>query len=170
MTVDITNANNEVTEVYTQLKPLIEGVVEKNARSIETLVKKIKDNIDTLTKQELESYMLQLSIETYYFSKIKDMGILKQECALILMKEKQAEVFNKTTGTQVIRANQATIDTLDKQTVNIMYNAIANSLKSKLDEAHRLVNVLSSVLISRNAEAKLKGVRDDDENLHSNDV
>ena len=28
-------------------------------------------------------------------------------------------------------------------------------MKTKLDEAHRMVNVLNSILISRNAEAKL---------------
>ena len=44
---------------------------------------------------------------------------------------------------------------MDKQTVTMIQNAIANCMKSKLDEAHRVVNTLNSILISRAAAAKL---------------
>lgn len=167
--VDIKEANNQLTDVYNQLKPIITSVVEKNAKPIDDLIKKIKKELTVLTNKELEQYMLQLSIETYYFATVKDSAILKQECANALLKEGQANVFNSTLGTQAVRSNQAVMDTLDKQTVNILYNAVSNNMRSKLDEAHRIVNVLSSVLISKNAEAKLKGVRDD-ENLPNNSV
>lgn len=166
MAVDIKSANGQVTDMYNQLKPIINGIVEKNTKSLDDIIKKVRNNLTTLTNKELQETILQLSIETYYFSTIKDMSILKQECAMTLMKEKQAAVYNSTDGTQQTRNNQAVIDTLDKQTVQVLYNAVSNCMKSKLDEAHRVVNMLSSVLISRNAEAKLKGVPDND--LHNN--
>lgn len=159
--MDIKQANKELTETYNQLKPIVESVVSKQSKEIDTIISKIKKNISDLTNKELQDFMLQLSIETYYFSHIKDMSILKQECAVALMKESQANVFNETIGTQSVRNNQAIIDTLDKQAVNMLYNAVANNMKSKLDEAHRMVNVLSNVLISKNAEAKLKGAGND---------
>ena len=52
----------------------------------------------------------------------------------------------------------------------MIQNAIANCMKSKLDEAHRIVNVLSNVLISKNAENKLKGVRDDEGYTRSDSI
>ena len=164
--VDIKSANGQVTELYNQLKPIINSIVDKNAKSLDDIIKKVKNNLTTLTNKEIQDIILQLSIETYYFSTIKDMSILKQECSIALMKEKQASVYNGTDGTQATRNNQAVMETLDKQTVQILYNAVSNCMKSKLDEAHRIVNMLSSVLISRNAEAKLKGVPDND--IHNN--
>ena len=43
-------------------------------------------------------------------------------------------------------------------------------MKSKLDETHRMINVLSNILISKNAENKLKGVIDNGGNLSDNSV
>ncbi len=167
--MDIKEAHNQLTTVYKELKPIVDSVVNKQSKEIDKIIDRIKRNLDTLTNKELQDLMLQLSIEAYYFAHIKDMAILKQELSLALSKESQANSFNSTVGTQAVRNNQAIIDSLDKQTVNILYNAVANNMKSKLDEAHRMVNVLSNVLISKNAEAKLKGVKDDYEpkNLHS---
>lgn len=164
--IDIKEANNQLTETYKQLKPIVDSVVDKNAKSIDDIIKKIRKDLTTLTNKELHEYMLQLSIETYYFATIKDASILKQECALALLKGGQANSYNMSDGTQSYRNNQAVIENLDKQTVNILYNAVSNCMKSKLDEAHRVVNVLSNVLISKNAEAKLKGLKDD-EDIHS---
>lgn len=162
MQIEITDAKNNVVETYKQLQPIVDSIVDKNSKDIDNIIKKIKKSLSDLTNKELQDLILQLSIETYYFSHIKDMSILKQECAIALLKSAQANIFNGTSGTQVVRNNQATVDTIDKTVVNILYNAVANNMKSKLDEAHRMVNVLSNVLISKNAEAKLKGVRDDD--------
>lgn len=167
-TMNIDKANKETIEFYKNLKPIVDEVVSKNARPIDELVKKIKKNLTTLTNKEIQDYMLQLSIETYYFATIKDSSILRQECSIALLKEGQANTYNGSEGTQSYRNNQAIIQNVDKQAVNILYNAVVNCMKSKLDESHRIVNVLSSVLISKNAEAKLKGVRDDD--LHGDTI
>lgn len=166
MTIDIKDASNNVTEMYNQLKPIVDSVVAKNAKNIDDIIKKIRKDLSSLTNSDLQNYMLQLSIETYYFSQIKDMSALKQECALALLNESKADVYNSSEGTQGYRSNQAIIQTLDKQAVNLLYTAVSSNMKSKLDEAHRMVNILSNVLISKNAEAKLKGVRDD---LHNYD-
>lgn len=169
--MDIKEANKQLTEVYKELQPIVDSVVDKQSKEIDKIIERIKRNIDTLTNKELQDLMLQLSIEAYYFAHIKDMAILKQELSLALSKESHANSFNSTVGTQAIRNNQAIIDSIDKQTVNILYNAVANNMKSKLDEVHRMINVLSNVLISKNAEAKLKVSKDDYEpkNLYNND-
>ena len=169
--VKIDNAKAEVNETYNMLKPIVKETVAKNCKEIDIIINNIKKNLTNLSNKELQDYMLQLSIETYMFAERKDMSLLMQECAISISKSSQASVFNSTVGTQSVRNNQAIVDTLDKQTVAMIQNAIANCMKSKLDEAHRIVNVLSSILISKNAENKLKGVREDDErDLHNHGV
>ena len=163
--MDINAAKKQVKETYDLLRPIVKETVAKNTKEIDSIISKIKANLTTLTNKELQDYMLQLSIETYYFAERKDMSLLMQECAIAISKGAQADIFNSTVGTQAVRSNQAIIDSMDKQTVAMIQGAIANCMKSKLDEAHRMVNVLSNVLISKNAENKLKGVRDDESNL-----
>lgn len=168
--MDINAAKKQVKETYDLLRPIVKETVAKNTKEIDSLISKIKANLTTLTNKELQDYMLQLSIETYYFAERKDMSLLMQECAIAMSKGAQADIFNSTVGTQAVRSNQAIIDSMDKQTVAMIQGAIANCMKSKLDEAHRMVNVLSNVLISKNAENKLKGVRDDESNLYRDSV
>lgn len=163
------NARKEVKDLYSQLAPIVDEVVAKNSKEIDSIIKNIKSNLTNLTNKELHEYMLQLQIEAYEFARTKDMSILQQECALTLLKEKQANIYNGTAGTQSARSNQAIIDSVDKQAVSMLYNAVSNRMKSKLDETHRMINILSNVLISKNAEAKLRGGQKDDD-LYDNNV
>jgi hypothetical protein len=167
--IDISTARKEVQETYKSLKPIVTEVVDKHAKEINNIIAKVKKNLTTLTNKELQDYMLQLSIEAYFFAERKDMSVLMQECAIAMSKSAQADIFNSTAGTQAVRSNQSIVDSLDKQVVVVLQNAVANNMKSKLDEAHRIVNVLSNVLISKNAENKLKGVGNAGD-LHDNSV
>ena len=164
----VNTAKKEVSDIYKQLKPIVKETVNKNTKEVDAIIDKIKKNFTTLTNKELQDYMLQLSIESYYLAERKDMSLLMQECAIALTKGAQADTFNSTAGTQAVRSNQAIVESMDKQVVAMIQSAVANDMKSKLEESHRIVNVLSSILISKNAENKLKGVRDDDGYLSDN--
>lgn len=169
--MNIEDARKEATRMYKDLQPIIKSVVDKHSKELDSIIKQINKNIDTLTNKELQTYMLQLSVESYYFSQAKDWSLLKADCALAILKSNQAEIFNGTIGTQAVRSNQSIIDSLDKQVVSMLQSNIAAQLKSKLDEAHRLVGVLTNILISKNAENKLKGVQSSSEdNISSNNV
>jgi len=165
--MEIKEAKRQVSETYELVKPIVKETVAKNTKDLDNIIDKIKKNLTTLTNKELQDYMLQLSIETYYFAERKDMSVLMQECAINLYKGAQAESYNRTEGTQAFRNNMSIVDSMDKQTVAMIQSAIANCMKSKLDEAHRIVNVLSNVLISKNAEAKLKGVKDESDSYNN---
>jgi len=167
--MDIKDALKEIDDTYKQLQPMVDDVVNRHTKDIDVIFKNIKKDITTLSNKELQDYMLQLQAEAFDLTAVKDSSALKQELALTILKTKQATIYSATAGTSAARNNQATIDTVDKQVVSALYNAINNRFKSKLDEVHRMINVLSNVLISKNAEAKLRGgSRDDD--THSNDI
>ena len=151
-------AKKEVSEVYKSLSPIVKDIVGKHSKELDNIINKIKKNMTTLTNKELQDYMMQLSIETYEFAQSKDMSILMQECAIAVSKDRQANIFNSAEGTQAVRLNTAQIESVDSQVVVALQNAVANCMKSKLDEAHRVINILSNVLISKNAENKLRVV------------
>lgn len=152
--MDITTAKSDVQSMFDSLAPIVLEVAGKYSKEADKLIDKLV-NANSFTNEELREAILQLSIEAYMFSMSKDASILKQDCATTLLKESQAKLYNATQGTQVVRQNQSIVDSVDKQVVNMLYSAVANMMKTKLDEIHRLLNTLNSILISRNAEAKL---------------
>ena len=173
--IDISEANQDLVEAYRSFQPIVDEIVKKNTKELDNIIGKIRKSLgQNLTHQELYNYMMQLSVETYYMSYSKDMAGLRQDCAETLMKAKQAEVFNETVGTQVVRNNQAITTTIDKQVITMIHRAVANCLRTKLDEAHRMCKTLEAVLISKNAENKFKAgagepvSEEKNENLYDN--
>lgn len=159
----IENAKREVNDLFKDISPMVLEITDRYSKELDSLINKIAD-AKTLTNDELRDYILRLSIESYMFGMSKEASILKQECAETLMKEKVAQEFNLSSGSVAVRNNISTINTTDKQVVNLLYGAVANMMKTKLDEAHRLINALNSILISRNAEAKLAVSKNELEN------
>lgn len=152
--MDIEQAKQEVNEMFNSIAPMAMEIVGNYSKSLDKLFNDISSS-NALTNDDLRNYMLALSSEAYLFSMSKDAATLKQECAEMILKETQAIIYNSTDGTVPIRTNQSLIETGDKQVVNALYSAVANLLKTRLDETHRMINTLNSILISRNAEAKL---------------
>ena len=157
--MEIKQADAEVKELYSNLKPVVNSMVLRYSSDVDSIISDIRKNIDTMTNKEIQDVMLRLAIESYHLAGIKDLSALKEDCSKALLNEGLANSYNGATGTAAYRTNQSIIDTTDKKAVNIIYGAISNSLKTKLDEVHRLTGVLSNILISRNAEAKLTNGR-----------
>jgi hypothetical protein len=156
--IDTTEANKLVKETYAELSPIIKETVDKHSRNIDAVIKKIdRDAENTMTNKEIRQIILELQIEIYTFAPVKDLALFRQDLAKTLSNEAQANVYNSTMGTQDYRKNTAIADTIDKQVVKMLYDAIARQMNTKLDEAHRMVSVLNNILISRSADAKLKG-------------
>ena len=165
---DLNNAKKKVNQVYKDLKPIVVDVVAKLTKEVQSIIDEIKsktrDNIGAMSNTDIHSYMLRLGIEAFYLEHDKDLSVLMQECAILLSKEAQAESFNCTAGTQGARNNQAMIESMPNQAVATVQTAVANCMKGKLDEVHRLISILQNILISRNAENKLRGAAEKDEN------
>lgn len=158
--IEYKEANNELKEIYANLSPIVSDIVSKHTKNIDNAIGKLnKTSAETLTNQELLNLMLELQVEEFYFSTTKDLAVLKQECAVALEKTSQAEIYNSTEGTQTYRQNKAITGTIDKDIVRILYNAVANSLKTKYEETHRMIGVLNSILISRNVVASKTSIK-----------
>ena len=151
---DFNVADKNVNDVYKDIGKIAKKLVDEKSKAIDDLIKTLS-NVESLSDEEIRKYMLKISLESYSFGEIKEHSIMKQDCAVALMKETQANIFNSETGTAEVRRNKSITDSNAQITVNILYNSIANLMKTKLDEAHRVVNTLNSILISRAAAAKL---------------
>lgn len=166
-------AKKDVKILYESLAPMVDEVVSRYTREVDSIIKNIRNNISVLTSKETRMYMLQLEIELMALAEVKDKSLMKQDCSFTLLKEAQAEIFNTADGTQGFKTNQSIIQTLEKQAIDIVYKNIASRFKSKLDEGHRLVSVLGNNLISMNAENKLnvlKGELENGTDLYNNNI
>ena len=103
----------------------------------------------------LRIYMMKLSLASFSFSEVKEKSALKAECAETLRKEAYAKNFNATEGSVAFRENTATINSNYEALAGQVYELVANLFKVKLDEVHRVVATINSVLMSRMQEAKL---------------
>lgn len=152
--VDIKNAKTSVDDVYDNLDEIVNDIISKQSKALDNVVKKLA-KVETMTNEEIRSMMIITSIEAYNISEFKEQSALKDACATALYKEALADSFNILSGTVEARKNASVKNNLDKQVVAILYTNVCDRLKAKVDEAHRLSNILSNILISRASDAKL---------------
>lgn len=153
-------AMDNVNMVYGDLIKIANDMVTKVAGDTNRIIEEIRNRIETLTNDELRTYMAKLAINSYSFSEIKEKSAFKAQCAEALRKEAYATNFSTAEGSVAAKENTATINTSDEIVVENLYELVASLLKTKLDEIHRVVDVLKTVLMSRLSEAKLNNFSD----------
>ena len=141
--------------VYRDIVDIANKIVSEATKEVDDLIKGAANNVETLSNDSLRNLIIDLSLKSFMFSDIKEKSGLKAEVAETLRKEAYAKSFNATEGAVAARENQAIIATSEQVVVEAIYNMISSLFKTKLDECHRVVDALKTVLMSRNMEAKL---------------
>ncbi len=157
MAIDTNQAMQNVEEVYQQLKEAVMSSLHEIVKPVDDIVRALSKGINLYSNKELWDFQMQLSIEAYRLGDIKEQSALKDLCAAALYKEGVAKTFSATVGAQETKKQQSIIDNIDKQAVSMLYTTAASILKTKCDEAHRLVSTIQNIQISRAADAKLSG-------------
>jgi hypothetical protein len=148
-------ALDNTESVYEDLVTVANSIVSEHTKDMDSLIQVATNKIDNLTDEDIRVLMLKLSLYSYSFGDIKEKSELKLECAETLRKEKYASEFNKVDGSVAIRDNSAILNTSDEILTETIYNLVSNLFETKLDSAHRVVDTLKSILMSRMSEAKL---------------
>jgi hypothetical protein len=143
---------------YQDLVEVAEDIFQKTTKDIDEIMTNAYNDIEKLSNDAIRDLMLRLSLKSYTFSEIKEKAAFKSVLAETIRKEEYAQNFNKTEGTVAVRENTAIIDTSAEILSEEIYTLVANMLKTKLDEIHRVVNTLQTVLMTRMQEAKLTTV------------
>lgn len=150
----LTEALNNIEITYKELIEISNSFTKSIFDPIDQLVNDISLNINSMSIDQLRNYMLQLQLKAYSISEIKEKAALKAEIADSLQKEKFAINFTTTDGTAGNKTNSAQIAVSQEIVSKTLYELVANLLKTKVDQLHRLVAVLTSTLMSRMSEAK----------------
>lgn len=157
---NLQEALNNTNVTYQSLVDIANDIVGKCIKDISPIISAIGCDVQNITNDKIREYMLTLSLKAYSLAEIKEKASMKAEVAEILRKEAYATEFNGADGTVAVRENLAQLNISDEilsQTVN---EVVADILKVKLDEIHRIVDTLKTVLMSRLSEAKLISISD----------
>lgn len=152
---NLQQALDNTEKTYSQLVLIANDIVGGFTKDVDKLIKETYENINGLSNENLRHLIITLSLKSYSFADIKEKSALKVECAEALRKEAYAIEYNKADGAVAARDNAATINISDEVMTEAVYNLVASLFKTKLDEIHRVVDSLKTVLMSRMAEAKL---------------
>lgn len=157
---NLQEALNNTNTTYQHLVDIANDIVARCVREISPIVNNISNDVQNISNDQIREYMLTIALKAYSLAEIKEKASMKAEVAEILRKEAYANEFNGADGTVAVRENLAQLNISDEilsQTVN---EVVADILKVKLEELHRIVDVLKTVLMSRLSEAKLISVTD----------
>lgn len=154
------DALNAVEITQDELLDIADNIVKEYTKECDGLISEARANIECMTSDYIRQLMIKLSVNSYSFSEQKERASLTAECAEALMKEKLSKEFLSIDGTVALKDKQSTLNSSSEIIANMMYEYIASMLKTKLDEIHRVVDTLKSVLASRMAEAKLNKITD----------
>lgn len=164
MEAQVKKAFDEVDMTYKDVIVIANSVTDKYFKETDDIVKELYENVETLSDEDVRQAILKLSLKSYTYGEIKERASFKSELAETMQKVAYSEKFNSAEGTVAVRENTSIIETADSIVTSHIYDYVALVFKTKLDEIHRCVDSLKSVLISRQAEAKnlrqLNGVGD----------
>ena len=141
--------------VYGDLVSIANEIIEDYTKEVNSLISGAIARAESLTNDDIRQLILQLVLKSYTFSEVKEKSILKAECAEALRKEAYAKTFNALDGSNAVRENTALVEVSDEILTESIYNLVSSLLKTKLDELHRVVDALKTILMSRMQEAKL---------------
>lgn len=152
---DLTEALNDIQLTYEQVIEIANDIVKPYVVEVDKLIKDAVEGVNNLSNDDIRLLIINLSLKSYSFSEVKEKAGLKAECAETLRKEAYAIAYNGAEGAVAARDNAAIIGTSDRVVAESVYNLVSSLFKTKLDEIHRVIDSLKTVLMSRMAEAKL---------------
>ena len=155
MNKELTNAIDNVQIVYEDIIDIANESVKELTGDLDDYLDRVYNNVEHLSNDDIRDILLRLSLRAFSFSAIKDKAAFKATLAETLRKEAYATKFNTLEGTISSKDSQATLLISNEIVSEHLYNLTAALFKTRLDEVHRVVDTLKTVLMSRLSEAKL---------------
>ena len=155
MNASVSKALEEINTTYDDLIQFANDIFNSTAGEIDAIIESAYDSIEIMSNDMIRDLMMRLSLKSYSFSEIKEKSAFKATLAETIRKNSYAERFNQTEGTVAVRENTAIIQSSAEILAEEIHTLVSNMLKTKLDEIHRVVSTLQSVLMTRMQEAKL---------------
>lgn len=151
-------ALSNVEMTYRELVEIANGITGSIFKPINDRVDAISANVNSMPIDVIRDSIMDLQIKAFSLAEIKEKSTLKAELADALQKEKFAVEFSGADGSAAVKDKVAQIATSSEIVAETLYRLIANLMKAKLDQLHRLVDCLKSILVSRMQETKFMSV------------
>lgn len=158
MNTNVSKALTSIDVVYDDLIEVANDIFKETTGEVDAIMANAYNNIENMPNDAIRDLLLRLSLKSYTFSEIKEKAAFKAILGEVLRKEVYARNFNGGEGTVAVRENNAILSSGAEIIAEEIYSLVAGMLKTKLDEIHRVVDTLKSVLMSRMQEAKLASV------------
>ena len=155
MKAELQTALDNTETAYSDLVSIANEIINEYSRDVNNIISNVKNNVEDLSNDDIRNVMFRLSMLSYSFGDIKEKSSLKARCAEILKEEAYAKKFNEIDGSVALRENTALLETSNEILAQAVYDLIASLFKVKLDEIHRVVDTLKTILTSRLQEARL---------------
>lgn len=157
MARDLQKAIDEVETTYKDLVDIANDMTAPLFEPINDVIKQVdsNDGIYSTSMDNIRTLLLKLSLQSYTLSETKDKAGLKEQCAETLRKEAYAKSYALSSGTVAQRETSSQIAISEEILVEAIYELVSASIKTKLDEVHRVVDTLKSILMSRVQEMKM---------------
>lgn len=155
MTKELSAALDAVEMTYEQVEEIANNILLNLLTPVNQIAATIKSQIENLSIDSIRYYMLQLQLETFQLSELRDKAAVKAQCAEALKKEAYAKSYLIQEGTQSQKDSSATISISENIVAECLYELVAALVKTKVDHSLRLIDTLKSILMSRMQEAKI---------------
>lgn len=144
----VDEVNNKLDPIFAEINNLIDTITEKG---------------NSLSVDQIRDYLLKLQLEAFRLSEIKDKSQFRAEIAEAIEKDKYAVTFNSLEGSAASKDKLAQESISHEVLAEVVSNLEASLFKTKVDQIHRMVAVLTSILMSRMQETKFMnmGIADD---------
>lgn len=146
---------NNADSVYSDVIKIADDISHSITYDIDNCISEIVKKANTLTNEEVRQAIIDISLKSYSFSEYKEKAAFKADIAKTLKDEEYARHFISAEGAVKAKELAAELETSSESLCEKIYDLVAAQLKTKLDESHRVVDTLKSVLVSRMSEAKL---------------
>lgn len=158
MTDKLSQALTNVETTYSELVAIANDMVKPMFAPIDELVDHMNSYVNSMSIDQIRDNMLTLQLKAFEISEIKEKSAFKAELAEALQKEKFAISFNSFDGSAAAKDKLALVATSEETVTEVLYNLVAGLFKNKVDQIHRLVDVLKSILMSRMQETKFMNI------------
>jgi len=158
MNKKLEDALSNVEMTYSDVVKLANDAVDNVCSSANELVEEIKLYSNSLTVDQIRDYILRLQLMAFQISEVKEKAAFKSEIAESLQKEAMAVSFNSLEGPVTTKEKISIISTSSETVSKALYGLISDLMRTKLDQLHRLVSVLQSILMSRMQETKFMNI------------
>lgn len=155
MNKNVSAALDAIDIAYDELVSIANDIARSVVGDLDVMMDSAYADVERLSNDAIRDLMLRLSLRSYSFSEVKEKAAFKATLGETLRKEAYANNFNSAEGTVAVRENKAILESSNEILAEEIYNLVAAIFKSKIDEIHRIVNTLQTVLMSRMSEAKL---------------